>query len=731
MASLFTAPQFDGGTGITPEDGLQLFFFEEGTSTPKDTFTTEALSIANSNPVISDANGVFPEIWMAEGDRYKVRLWDKNDVLVGFGIVDPYITGVTTAEGIAALTESILTSRPDNVVDMILLSPEEGDTVSTKGYTTEGDGGQADYLAVAKFTEDDFGDHPSANPSFSWKLQGTTAISNVRQFGAKGDGSTDDTNAVQAAHDANDSVFFPRTDSSYQISSITLNDRAKFSSNDALIMGTTTGSVFFILDAVGASAENIEIVGFVMDRSVPGTGIAIDIGTNIRRCYVRFNRIRNFNKGIKLVGAYSSDVSFNEVRNNVTGIELGSGCHATTLINNIVNQNSARGLSMLNISRDVTIIGGAYQFSPVGIFADTVESLTISGDTYFEGNGVHDIHLVSCYTPSILATNTSSLVSDSGIHLEDCAGNCRIQGTTFSTSTSTTPTHIKISGGNGLTVIEDFTQAAGMANPITTTGAVSPQNVSIGSPLVIAQNSANKAVRYRGTLAGADEWTTSYTSQGTPSGRPTLQHESAASKDYRILTGGVYRMARQSDGQEIYNVNMALTNPSFEQKGHFRPFVASDGVFDIGSAIQRWKTIFATTGTINTSDERSKQGVRALEDKEKSVAIKLKAALRMYKFNDAVEKKGEDSARIHCGILAQEVVSIFSSEGLDASKYGLLCFDEWEEKREDVIEFDDDCFPVLDDKGDPVVSGSKLILDAGNRYGIRYDELLCFIIACI
>ena len=103
MASLFTAPQFDGGNGIQPEDGLQLFFFIAGTSTPKDTFTTESLGTANSNPVISDANGVFPEIWMTEGDRYTIDLKDKNDNLAGFGAAALYIAGVTTGEGIEEL----------------------------------------------------------------------------------------------------------------------------------------------------------------------------------------------------------------------------------------------------------------------------------------------------------------------------------------------------------------------------------------------------------------------------------------------------------------------------------------------------------------------------------------------------------------------------------------------------------------------------------------------------
>ncbi len=82
MASRFVLPFADVGNGISPSDGAQLFFFVSGTETDQDTFTDEALSIKNSNPVITDGDGMFPAIWMAENLRYKVRLKDKNDVQI-------------------------------------------------------------------------------------------------------------------------------------------------------------------------------------------------------------------------------------------------------------------------------------------------------------------------------------------------------------------------------------------------------------------------------------------------------------------------------------------------------------------------------------------------------------------------------------------------------------------------------------------------------------------------
>lgn len=52
-----------------------------------------------------------------------------------------------------------------------------------------------------------------------------------------------------------------------------------------------------------------------------------------------------------------------------------------------------------------------------------------------------------------------------------------------------------------------------------------------------------------------------------------------------------------------------------------------------------------------------------------------------FKFNKAVEEKG-DEARWHVGYIAQEIRHAFAERGLDAPKIGLLCHDEWEERRE-------------------------------------------------
>lgn len=168
-----------------------------------------------------------------------------------------------------------------------------------------------------------------------------------------------------------------------------------------------------------------------------------------------------------------------------------------------------------------------------------------------------------------------------------------------------------------------------------------------------------------------------------------------------------------------------------------------DNTRSLGTASLKWATIYAGTGTINTSDERVKQQIRDLSEAEKRVAIKLKSQIKAFKFNDAVSEKG-DKARIHFGVIAQEVKSAFESEGLVAEDYAVLCYDEWDAQDEIIESWDDEYaeFDEYDEMGEIMyrqgdlirLSGSMVVQEkreAGNRYGVRYEELLAFIISAM
>lgn len=72
--------------------GGQLFFSESETAIPKDTFADDVLTIPNANPVILDADGVIPSIYLEDDAPYRVTilradgsLFDQADDVTGLG----------------------------------------------------------------------------------------------------------------------------------------------------------------------------------------------------------------------------------------------------------------------------------------------------------------------------------------------------------------------------------------------------------------------------------------------------------------------------------------------------------------------------------------------------------------------------------------------------------------------------------------------------------------------
>lgn len=144
----------------------------------------------------------------------------------------------------------------------------------------------------------------------------------------------------------------------------------------------------------------------------------------------------------------------------------------------------------------------------------------------------------------------------------------------------------------------------------------------------------------------------------------------------------------------------------------------TDGLGSIGSASNRIGEIFASTGTINTSDERDKQDIIDIPDEV--IQAWRQVSFSSYKWKESVEKKGQD-ARKHIGLLAQKIKEAFEENGLDATEYGLLCYDEWEEQAEVVEQIE-----VQGEDGNithiyEVISEAK---SAGNRWGIRAEQCL-------
>ena len=78
------AAQFFNNDGVPLAGGL-IYTYLAGTNTPEATYTTNAGSIAHSNPIVLDSAGRVPtgEIWLTNAVTYKFILRDSAGALLG------------------------------------------------------------------------------------------------------------------------------------------------------------------------------------------------------------------------------------------------------------------------------------------------------------------------------------------------------------------------------------------------------------------------------------------------------------------------------------------------------------------------------------------------------------------------------------------------------------------------------------------------------------------------
>lgn len=79
MAQLFhlSGRAYENSSGV-PYALAKAYFYVTGTTTAQDTYTAAGLGVANANPVVAGADGVFGDIYLA-AKRYKVVIKDADD----------------------------------------------------------------------------------------------------------------------------------------------------------------------------------------------------------------------------------------------------------------------------------------------------------------------------------------------------------------------------------------------------------------------------------------------------------------------------------------------------------------------------------------------------------------------------------------------------------------------------------------------------------------------------
>jgi len=197
-------------------------------------------------------------------------------------------------------------------------------------------------------------------------------------------------------------------------------------------------------------------------------------------------------------------------------------------------------------------------------------------------------------------------------------------------------------------------------------------------------------------------------------------------------SNAMYISAPNNDGGGFLFTNNASTiYPTRRTSGTVS---LSDNTNDLGAQVWRFNDAYITNGVTTGSDQNEKQQIQLLTDSEIAVAKRISKGFKTFKWNSAVEEKG-DNARIHTGVIAQDVQQAFADEGLDAGNYAFFMSNTYWEKEISV----DAVAEELDEEGNVIVEGKDAYTyidkkeeategyTERTRLGIRYPELLSFV----
>ena len=113
-----------------------------------------------------------------------------------------------------------------------------------------------------------------------------------------------------------------------------------------------------------------------------------------------------------------------------------------------------------------------------------------------------------------------------------------------------------------------------------------------------------------------------------------------------------------------------------------------------------------------SSDQRLKQQIAEIDDKLLDAWEDVEPS--QFKYNDAVNEKGKDKARLHTGYVVQQIDSACKSHGVDVSTYGLYCHEEYPEETEEV---------EVEQTDGTKTKERKVIREASEHYSLRYTEV--------
>lgn len=320
--------------------------------------------------------------------------------------------------------------------------------------------------------------------------------------------------------------------------------------------------------------------------------------------------------------------------NNLSGGTLTTSSYTLASSNNLIALQSSAGNGVFVNGSGAAFAGSSDNAMSLGTSGYRWSALYVAGAFGWGG-----------YTISAPAGGTSTFLRNDG--------------------TWATPTSSGVTSVSGTGTVSGLT----LSGTVTSSGSL-----TLGGTLSLTSGNVTTALGY-----------TPASTSSTVAAANNLSGGTLTTSSYTLLSSTSLVALGNNSGQGVF-VNSS---------GSFS--ASADGIMSLGTSGFRWTTVYATTGTINTSDANQKTEIADLTAAELAVAKRIKGLFKTFKFKEAVAAKGE-GARKHVGVMAQDVQAAFAAEGLNADEYGIFCSDT---------------------------------IDGVTTLGVRYEELLAFVIAAL
>ncbi len=310
------AAQFFDNNG-DPLSGGKIYTYAAGTTTPLPTYTTSSSGVPHANPIILDAAGRVPggEIWLTDGLQYKFIIKTSTDVQIGsydniIGINSNFVNYTNSQEiqtataGQTVFTLTTMSYQPatnslsvfvDGVNQYgpgaLYAYQETSSTVVT--FTSGLHVGASVKFVTSAINASSYGDAEQISYTTPYTGGATTNVEvklaqnlNVADFGAVGNGTANDTAAIQAAVNAAATaggvVNFPR--GTFMVSGISLPDNV-------------------VLAGAGKDITTLKLIASSNANIVQKAGGAAGRGSGLRDMTLDGNDQNNTTGGLYWAGA--------------------------------------------------------------------------------------------------------------------------------------------------------------------------------------------------------------------------------------------------------------------------------------------------------------------------------------------------------------------------------------------------------------------------------------------